>query len=246
MKKYIIRPIPLCEGERDMSQWTYRWNIGTKTKTAIYAWYIEDSEPVTLVDAGSYAEHFEHYGVAMKPCGTIEDGLKKFGLKPEDVKQVIITHLHFDHIALAGRFKNATFIVQKKELEYAKNPHIFSTMDYIPALFEGLNFKVIDGDTLIMPGVKVLLTPGHSPGGQSVMIETAGGKAIIAGLCTQMHTFEQTPAMKERGLEVAACGLHINCLEAYDSALRIKKEADIIVPLHEPMYLEQDAIGGRV
>lgn len=243
MKKYVIRPLALAEGVRDMSQWTYRWNMGKKTRSVCYTWYLEGSDPITLVDAGAQGEHFTNPEFPMKTLVTLEDGLKRFGLTPDDVKQIIVTHLHFDHVALAKRFRNAVFIVQKKELEFALNPHVFSAVDYNRAYFDGLDMRVVDGDVEIMPGIKVLLTPGHSPGGQSVQVETAAGRAIIAGLCTQDITFQQTPFMKERNLEVAVCGLHTDSREAYDSALRIKKEADIIVSLHDPVYIDREKIG---
>jgi len=58
-----------------------------------------------------------------------------------------------------------------------------------------------------------------------------------------MSTFIQTPAMKARGIEVAAVGLHTDCRQVYDSALRVKRTADIIVPLHDPRYMEMESIG---
>jgi hypothetical protein len=61
-------------------------------------------------------------------------------------------------------------------------------------------------------------------------VEVSGGKAITTGFCAQMSTVVRTPAMKSRGLEVAAAGLHTDCREVYDSALRIKKAADILSP----------------
>jgi glyoxylase-like metal-dependent hydrolase (beta-lactamase superfamily II) len=235
--KYSIRPIALCEGIRDMSQWTYRWNIGIKVKSACFIWYIEGSNPVTLVDAGAQGEHF---GVEfpMTTRVTLEDGLKGVGLTPDDVRLIIVTHLHFDHIALANRYRNAEFVVQKSELDFALNPHVFSAVDYRRSMFADLKFRVVDGDTEVLPGLTVLLTPGHSPGGQSVQIETEKGKAIITGFCAQFSTFNQTPFMKERGLEVAACGLHTDCRQAYDSAVRVKRLADIIIPLHEPQLMD--------
>jgi glyoxylase-like metal-dependent hydrolase (beta-lactamase superfamily II) len=235
--KYSIRPIALCEGMRDMSQWTYRWNIGVKVKSACFIWYLEGSDPVTLVDAGAQGEHF---GVEfpMTTRVTLEDGLQSVGLLPDDVRLIIVTHLHFDHIALAKRYRNAEFVVQKKELDFARNPHVFSAVDYRKDLLADLNFRVVDGDTEILPEIRVLLTPGHSPGGQSVQIETEKGKAVITGFCSQFSTFNQTPFMKERGLEVAACGLHTDCREAYDSAVRVKRLADIIIPLHEPQFID--------
>jgi N-acyl homoserine lactone hydrolase len=239
---YVMRPIALCSGSRDQSQWTYRWGIGKKTQTACYIWYLEGSDPITIVDAGAQGEHFTNPEFPMSTCATLEDGLGRFGLKPGDVGQVIVTHLHFDHIALAKRYTNATFIVQEKEMVFAMDPHVFLAVDYNPEYLTGLNYRLVDGDQEIMPGVKVLLTPGHSPGGQSVEVSVKSGKAIITGFCAQMSTFVQTPAMKARGLEVAAAGLHTDCREVYDSALRIKRMADIIVPVHDPMYMAMDRI----
>ncbi|WP_347490103.1 N-acyl homoserine lactonase family protein [Desulfoscipio sp. XC116] len=239
--KYSIRPIVLCEGIRDMSQWTYRWNVGKKVKSACYVWYIEGSNPKILVDAGAQGEHFNPE-FPMTTRVPLDEGLAKVGLKPNDIDLIIVTHMHFDHIALSNRYKNATFIVQKKELDFARNPHVFNAVDYNPSYFEGIKLQVVDGDTEIIPGVKVLLTPGHSPGGQSVQIETKKGKAIITGFCSQMSTFIQTPSMKERGLEVAACGLHTDCREVYDSALRVKKEAEILIPCHDPMFMDEEKI----
>ena len=236
-----IHPIALCQGERDMSYYTYRWNIGVKVKSANYIWYIEGSDPITIVDAGANEEHYNK-AVPMSDITTVEQGLQAYGLQPQDVRQIIMTHLHFDHMAWASKYKNAVFIVQKKELDYAKNPHIFSTQDYYGPYLENITFQVIEGDTEILPGIKVLLTPGHSPGGQSVQISTEKGKAIITGFCSQMSTFTQTPFMKEKGYAVAAFGLHTDALQAYDSALKVKNTADIIIPLHDPMFIDLKTI----
>lgn len=240
--KYIIRPIPLCTGMRDMSQWTYRWNIGKKVPSTCYIWYLEGTDPVTIVDAGAQGEHFKNPEFPMDTYQTLEEGLGKYGLKPDDVKQVIVTHLHFDHIALASRYPHAVFIVQKKELREALNPHIFMAGDYNRDYLDGLNFRVIDGSTEIMPGLSVLLTPGHTPGGQSVLVDTEEGPAVIVGLCTQHSTFKKTPQMEARGLETAVCGLHYDCCECYDTLVRIKKAAEIIIPLHDPAFMEMKRI----
>ena len=240
---YVIRPIALCAGTRDQSQWTYRWGIGCKVPSVCYIWYLEGSDPITLIDAGAQGEHFTNPEFPMSSLISLEEGLQRFGLTPGDIKQIIVTHLHFDHIALSRKFINATFIVQCKEMLFAKHPHVFLAIDYNPDYFSGLNYRLLDGDQEVMPGVKVLLTPGHSPGGQSVAVSTTKGRAIITGFCAQMSTFVQTPAMKARGLEVAAAGLHTDCREVYDSALRVKREADIIVPVHDPMFMKMDRIG---
>jgi N-acyl homoserine lactone hydrolase len=239
----IIRPIALCAGTRDQSQWTYRWNVGCKGLSAYYIWYLEGADPITIVDAGMQAEQFTNPEFPASPLTSLEEGLRRYGLTPGDVKQVIVTHLHIDHIALSRKYINATFLVQQKEMHFAQHPHVFLAADYLPDSFSDLNCRFLDGDQEVMPGVRVLLTPGHSPGGQSVAVSTEQGLAIITGFCSQMSTFIQTPAMKARGLEVAAAGLHIDCREVYESALRVKRAADIIVPVHDPMFMEMDRIG---
>lgn len=239
---YRIYPIALCEGPRDVSQWTYCLNIGTKCNSACYVWYIEGSKPKILVDCGARASHFVGKPFITRDLISIEDGLAKLGLTPEDIKIVILTHLHFDHVALAYLYKKARFIVQKKELDYARNPHPLDALYYDSSTFEGLNLEVIDGDKEVIPGVSVFLTPGHTPGGQSVEIETAAGEAIITGFCSQMSTFTQTEEMRRRGWEVAAPGLHQDAREAYNSVLKVKRRAAIIVPLHEPKFIGIETI----
>jgi hypothetical protein len=57
--------------------------------------------------------------------------------------------------------------VQKKELDYSKNPHPLDADFYVPRYWEKIKFDVINGDAKIEPGLSVFLSPGHSPGGQS-------------------------------------------------------------------------------
>jgi glyoxylase-like metal-dependent hydrolase (beta-lactamase superfamily II) len=227
---------------RDMLQWTYLANLGKKVKTACYVWYIEGSEPKIIVDAGASVEHFTDPNFPMTENVTLDEGFKKINLKPEDIEIVILTHLHFDHVALAHRYKNARFIVQKREIEYASNPHIIDKRFYKPEYWKNLDLKIIEGDKEIIPGVKVLLTPGHSPGGQSTEIDTEKGKAIITGFCSQKSTFEITPDLKKLGWEVYPVGLHDDCREIYDSEVRVKKRADILIPNHDPSFIDVDKI----
>lgn len=94
-----------------------------------------------------------------------------------------------------------------------------------------------------MPGVKVLLAPRHSLGGQTIQVEIKVVKTVITGFRSQMSTFKETPAMKAMGLEVAACGIHTDCREIYDSALRVKKNVDIGVLSHDPIFMNIEKIG---
>jgi N-acyl homoserine lactone hydrolase len=97
---------------------------------------------------------------------------------PRDVACVINTHLHFDHCGGNRLFAGVPIHVQRAEREAARQP------DYtIPewAEFEGVTYVEHDGEAEIVPGVRVLPTPGHSPGHQSVLVDTEDGLVVVAG-----------------------------------------------------------------
>ena len=242
MAKYYIRPIPLCRGPRDKSQWLYRMNCGETVDSCNYAWYIEGSEPKILVDTGAKAEMYQAHGLSEEDIQSLEEGLSKLELKPEQIDIVILTHLHWDHVALASKLTRAKFIVQKAELEFAQNPHPATAPEYDANLFKDLNFEVIEGDREIIEGVKVFLTPGHTPGGQSVGVETLKGLAVITGFCCSLENFSPPPVFKAKGLTVVAPGIHTNALQAYDSVLKVKQIADIVLPLHDAAFMNKDRI----
>ena len=240
--KYYIRPIPLTKMVRDMSQWTYQVNAGQMVTTGIYVWYIENSEPKVLVDAGILGEQYSAYGLTAEPIQSLESGLEKLGLKPEDIGIIIFTHLHFDHSVLAPRYPNAKFIVQKKELDATLGREPRAGVPDDREMIRGLNLEVVDGDKEIIKGVKVMLTPGHSVGGQSVAVDTPKGLAIIAGLCTIGENFDPPLEIKARGIKVIAPGNNFDPSIAYDSVLRIKETADIVLALHDSEFMEKDRV----
>jgi glyoxylase-like metal-dependent hydrolase (beta-lactamase superfamily II) len=174
------------------------------------------------------------------PIQTIEEGLAKFGLQPDDIDIVIVTHLHWDHIELARMFVNAKFIVQEDELNAARNAK-YPVEGYMKELFEGLNFEIIKGDAQVIEGIKVLLTPGHTAGGQSVAVETEKGTAVIAGFCCIRENFEPSEAIR-KNMPFIVPGIHISVPQASESMLKIMQVADIIVPSHELEYCTVDTI----
>jgi glyoxylase-like metal-dependent hydrolase (beta-lactamase superfamily II) len=212
-------------------------------RAVTYVWYIENSKQKILVDAGVRAEHFIARGAIQEDIQPLEKGMQKVGIKPEDIDIVILTHLHYDHIALAPLFTKAKFIVQKKELDAALNPHQFIASQFEKSLFGKLNIEVVDGDTEIIKGVSVMLTPGHTPGTQSIVVDTPKGKAIIAGFCCTLDTFNPPPKItRKEGLQVLAPGVIIDLLQAYDSALRVKQSADTVIALHDIEYLNKEIV----
>ena len=241
-KSYAIRPIPLCKGFRDRSQWTYRIHTGQKVLSCSYVWYIEGPKERILVDAGVSGSLFRERGIPDEDVQSLEDGLKKLGLGCRDIEIVLVTHLHWDHVALASSFSKATFMIQKKEYDFALRPHPAVAASYQKELFINLNIHLADGDQEMSRGGKVCVTPGHTPGGQSVGVQTSEGLAVITGFCCSLENFYPPAEVRAKGVEIVAPGIHTDLLMAYDSVARVKEIADIIIPLNDPKFMEVDRI----
>jgi N-acyl homoserine lactone hydrolase len=106
------------------------------------------------------------------------DALAEHDLSPADVRIVINSHLHFDHCGQNSVFKHAPFYVQRAELDRARR-----AKDLVSQWFDfaGARFELIDGDAQIAEGVRVVATPGHTTGHQSVIVDTPDGGAVMIG-----------------------------------------------------------------
>lgn len=119
----------------------------------------------------------------------LEDALRELGHGPEDVRWVINTHLHFDHaggdtwrdpsgnIGLA--FPKANYVVQRRELEFARHTNERTAGSYLTPNFDGVPFALLDGESEPLPGIRCLPTPGHVPFHTSILIESGGERACF-------------------------------------------------------------------
>jgi glyoxylase-like metal-dependent hydrolase (beta-lactamase superfamily II) len=121
----------------------------------------------------------------------LRDSLSTVGVTPEKVDMVINTHLHFDHAGgntrvVNGRdvpvFPNAQYVVQRGELEHAMNPTERDRGSYYPDRFIPVNeagqWRLVDGDVEIVPGISVMRIPGHNADIQAVKI-SGGNRTVI-------------------------------------------------------------------
>jgi N-acyl homoserine lactone hydrolase len=215
-------------------------------------WYIRAGDKHVLVDTAIEAEDYRNYhpGFSAMPFEQVqgfEEGLGKAGCAPDDIDIVIQTHLHMDHIYNTWKCRNAVIYVQKKELEFALNPHPIFAINYPKGIIKNLSFEVIDGEKTILPGIAVMPVPGHTPGCQAVIVDTVEGKAVISGFCSIMENFYPPEDVKERvtpfaSYPVIAPGIHTDLFQAYQSVLKVKEVADIVVPMHDPEMAERDQI----
>jgi N-acyl homoserine lactone hydrolase len=235
-----FRPMLIVEETNDKSMMTYLMDVGTPISIGVYIWLIEGASKNVLVDAGCSAEFLSGIGFPAKQISTQEQELAKLGLTVDDIDLVILTHLHVDHARDAGKFKQATFVVQKSELEFAANPHPIQAGWFAQVPADRL--WIVDGDEEILDGIRVLHTPGHTPGTQSVLIETDQGRVCLSGQCTIRDNVDPPDALKQMGVVAITPGIHTNAMQAYDSLIRIQESADQVVPLHDIAYRSVDSI----
>ncbi|GAB4337075.1 MAG: N-acyl homoserine lactonase family protein [Desulfobulbaceae bacterium] len=249
MTTYRIHPIVLGTKEFDKGMMTYQHGYGTPYTIPIYSWYLEGGDKKILVDTGEmHPIRSESRAAAIGgPIYTFEEGLARFGLQAEDIDIVIHTHLHNDHCENDYKCTNATFFVHELELEHVHDPHPLDFRyleDFILEIEEAGQIRPLDRDMDIVPGIRMIHTPAHTPGGMSVAVETAQGKAIITGFCCLLENFFPPREITAMEMEVIPPGTHVNTYEAYDIMCRIKREADILLPLHEPRFAALDTTIG--
>jgi len=127
---------------------------------------------------------------------SIGDALREVGLEPDAIDTVVMTHMHFDHSGGTTRksaagglepvFRRARHVVQAREWQDATHPHERNRASYLaenvfPLQDAGL-LQIVEGETEIAPGVRVIPTPGHTAGHQSVLVGAPGGpQALFLG-----------------------------------------------------------------
>lgn len=127
----------------------------------------------------------------MRPEGGLVEGLARRGLKPEDVDLVINTHLHADHCggntrldgeSVVPTFPNAEYWVQRLEYADASFPNERTRGTYFPAnyvlLYESGQMRLLDGEADVVPGMRCVVTPGHTRAHQAVVFEADGRAAL--------------------------------------------------------------------
>jgi N-acyl homoserine lactone hydrolase len=92
---------------------------------------------------------------------------------------VVNTHLHFDHCGGNHLFAGRPTYVQRRELDDARSKDDYTIREWVDA--PGVQYVPVDGELEVLPGVRLMPTPGHTPGSQVVVVETGGRPAVIAG-----------------------------------------------------------------
>lgn len=239
---YTITPLVLSKYVGEKGLMTFLTDYGKPIVRPFVMWHIEAMGKNILVDTAIEAADYKKYhpkfnNLDMESIMSFEEALDSIHLTPEKIDIVIQTHLHFDHCYNTRKCLHARVLVQKAELEFARNPVPFSGI-YREELWKGLNLEAIDGDHALFEGLDLLCLPGHSAGGQGVRVQTEKGNAVISPLCgIKENFFPVSPHPMAGEGQVILPGIMLDALKAYHSMVRIKSLADIILPLHDPDIL---------
>lgn len=189
---YEVIALKMGQLEVDKSTITHAIDFGQLINVPIWSVLIRGGEHKILVDTGIHSLEWVNDNVAptkQAEIEKIENAIQRAtGWNVDDVDIVINTHLHYDHCGGNPLFENARFYVQHIEWEHAHCPiesqkWIYNDTSFLfdPPGVDYFAWHFLQGDSEILPGIKVLHTPGHTPGGQTVLVKTGAGTVAITG-----------------------------------------------------------------
>jgi glyoxylase-like metal-dependent hydrolase (beta-lactamase superfamily II) len=204
-----------------------------------FIWVIKDGSRAIVVDTGFTEETSARRKRTFLRCPV--SSLAALGIDPGEVSDVIITHLHYDHVGNYHRFPNARFHLQERELAFATGRYMrygfFAhgyEVDDVVALVR-LNYvgrvELHDGEVEIAPGITLHPTPGHTAGLQAVRAHTARGWVVLASDAT--HYYENVT--RDRPFSVA---FHLgHMVDSFRILERLASTPAHIVPGHDPLVM---------
>jgi glyoxylase-like metal-dependent hydrolase (beta-lactamase superfamily II) len=174
----------------DWSTRLYLYPVGEMTTSAYFQWVLLGAGGPIVVDTGFTHRLGRLKDVPVEQLRTREDLFAAIKVDRDTIRTVILTHLHWDHFNLEGAYPQATFWVQKRELEfwtgnegqYPWYRRFLSDchLEDMETLRASDRLKVIDGACDLMDGIRLEWVGGHSPGMQIVIVESTKGPFVIA------------------------------------------------------------------
>ena len=177
-----------------------------------YIWAVQGGGNTVVYDCG-VRPGFATKSDLLKPSYVSPDkALSRIGINAAEVEHLVISHLHFDHVGGLELFPKAKVYVQRREFDFWVYDPVAQRPPYA-GLQEDVNppwkpsygvsdavairqlaelrgsgrLVLIDGDQEILPGIELLLTPGHTPALQSMAVKTAKGLAVLVSDCAHIH-----------------------------------------------------------
>jgi len=166
-----------------------------------FVWLIRGGGREIVVDTGFSSATAKRRGRDHIRCPT--EGLRSLGCDPSAVKDVVITHLHYDHVGNFDLFPAATFHLQDLEMNYATGRHMLEdrhryaydvedVVGMVRRVYAG-RVRFHQGDAELFPGLSVHFIGGHTMGLQAVRVATRLGWLVLASDASHFYAnMEQT------------------------------------------------------
>ena len=191
---YALRYAGPEESSQALLMWNRDWD--QKVQRAYYFWCLLGPEGPVLVDCGVSPERAAQR--KLKNYRHPAELLGGLGIKPHEVRHLVLSHMHWDHCGGAGFFPSAQVHVARPEWDFwSTSPlvgrsiftilHEPADLAALTAAQEQGRLRLHDGDAPLAPGLKLIAAPGHSPGLMALKAATAQGAAVLASDCG--HTF---------------------------------------------------------
>ncbi|HEY4297117.1 MAG TPA: N-acyl homoserine lactonase family protein [Paraburkholderia sp.] len=206
-----------------------------------YVWLAKSTTHTFVIDLGFTAEVAAQRKRDYLRCPT--EGLAALGVDPNEVDDVVITHLHYDHVGTFERFPRARFHLQDAEMEYATGRfmrhkrfnHGYEVDDVVGMvrLVYKDRVRFHQGDAELAPGLSVHHVGGHTSGLQCVRVFTRRGWVVLASDASHYYEHFET----DRSFPTV---FHVGqTLEGYDLLRRLADSPRHIVPGHDPLVMKR-------
>ena len=219
--------------------------------------------PPIIVDTGVMEDcptlknnYPEMTGVNDDPKWHVANFLEKVGLKFEDIKIILHTHLHVDHAGNDRLFPNARIVIARKEMQYSvSNIDPGYPTEYIGYLVSQLKTPgkicLFDDDFELFPGIRLSVLGGHTDGSTGIYVNTENGVACLSG--DIIYSYQKQCVADPMGRpETAACynsacecfgampsGNCNSLLDARRAIAKLNHTCDIILPCHDREQVEK-------
>jgi glyoxylase-like metal-dependent hydrolase (beta-lactamase superfamily II) len=202
-----------------------------------YVWVLRNALRTVVIDTG-----FGERSAAQRKrtiTRPVAEGLAALGIEPARVRDVVITHMHYDHAGNNNLFPGARLHLQDREMAFATGRcmchpqmnHPYDIEDVVGLVRRVYGGQVCfhDGDTELFPGITLHHMGGHSRGLQAVRVKTARGHVVIASDVAHHYAH-----LNQRRVFPVVDSV-ADVLEGYNRVRRLATSADHVVPGHDPL-----------
>ncbi|WP_261165520.1 N-acyl homoserine lactonase family protein [Microbacterium sp. Marseille-Q6965] len=217
-----------------------------------FTWVVIDDDRTIVIDAGFTPQTALERG-SRPYLATPLELLERLGRRAEDVTDLIVTHLHYDHTGFIDAYPGARVWLQRAELDFWTSPladrgsfaHLKHEADIagLRALTGSERLVLLEGDAAIDERVSAHLVGGHTPGMQVVRVETDEGPIVLASDAS--HFYANLEGDHPYGILYDLGDMY----RAFDRLTELAGERGVVVPGHDPRVRERhDAIDaeGRI